>query len=249
MKTIKLSVSAAETIVDDSSNEYEEYYSSIVNMDKIRNVPLEDELTVTSFDGKGVPVIKKEAAKIVGKLGKGEKKQKKKEALVGVKYNISPNIRSAEEVAQNLIYPEAKKSEEKKPEEKKVKNKAENKRYIASIEKSKKQVMEEIHESIQEKDYSKKPLICIMDGALFLWKILKEVFGDISNKVLILDIIHVVEYIWKVANQKYKEGSKKSKDYVYNKLKLILEGKVSEYIQELEDEVIKIKGKKKRKLY
>jgi hypothetical protein len=250
---IKLSVSAAETIVDDSSNEYEEYYSSIVNIDKMKNVPREDKLTVTSFDGKGVPVIKDEAAKIVGRLGKGEKNQKKKEALVGVKYNISPNIRSAEEVAQNLIYPEAKKSEEKKPEEKKpeekkVKNKAENKRYIASIEKSKKQVMEEIHESIQEKDYSKKPLICIMDGALFLWKILKEVFGDISNKVLILDIIHVVEYIWKVANQKYKEGSKKSKDYVYNKLKLILEGKVSEYIQELEDEVIKIKGKKKKEI-
>jgi hypothetical protein len=177
LKTIKLSVSAAETIVDDSSNEYEEYYSSIVNMDKIRNVPLEDELTVTSFDGKGVPVIKKEAAKIVGKLGKGEKKQKKKEALVGVKYNILPNIRSAEEVAQNLIYPET-----KKPEENMIKNKAENKRYIASIEKSKKQVMEEIHESIQEKDYSKKSLICIMDGALILWTILKEVFGDISNE-------------------------------------------------------------------
>jgi rubrerythrin len=142
----------------------------------MKNVPREDKLTVTSFDGKGVPVIKDEAAKIVGRLGKGEKNQKKKEALVGVKYNISPNIRSAEEVAQNLIYPEAKKSEEKKPEEKKpeekkVKNKAENKRYIASIEKSKKQVMEEIHESIQEKDYSKKPLTdsnVIFLGLLYL---------------------------------------------------------------------------------
>jgi hypothetical protein len=38
------------------------------------------------FDGKGVPVIKKKAAKIKARLGKGEKKQKKKEAMVGVSY-------------------------------------------------------------------------------------------------------------------------------------------------------------------
>jgi len=38
-------------------------------------------------------------------------------------------------------------------------------------------VMEELHESIHEKDYSKKPLICIMDGALIQWTILKEVQG------------------------------------------------------------------------
>ena len=91
---IKLSVSAAEKKVDGSSKEYEEYYySSRIETEKIEIVMSEGELTVVSFDGKGVPVIKKEAAKIVAKLGKGEKKQKKKEALVGVKYNIDPNIR------------------------------------------------------------------------------------------------------------------------------------------------------------
>ena len=36
------------------------------------------DFTVVEFDGKGVPMIKKEGAKLKGRQGKGEKKQKKK---------------------------------------------------------------------------------------------------------------------------------------------------------------------------
>ena len=61
---------------------------------------------MVGFDGKGVPVIKKEAAKIKARLGKGEKRQKKKEAMVGVDYTIDRNVRNPEEVAENLVYPE-----------------------------------------------------------------------------------------------------------------------------------------------
>jgi hypothetical protein len=43
----------------------------------------EGEIVVVSVDGKGVPMMKAEAAKLQAKLGKGEKRQKKKEALVG----------------------------------------------------------------------------------------------------------------------------------------------------------------------
>ncbi|MBN2374187.1 hypothetical protein JXL19_10405 [bacterium] len=78
---ITLSVSAAETISKESSNSYENYYDS---RDTAQTSSKQEELTVVSFDGKGVPMIKKEAAKIKGRQGKGEKRQKKKEALVGV---------------------------------------------------------------------------------------------------------------------------------------------------------------------
>ncbi|MFV9646818.1 MAG: ISKra4 family transposase, partial [Desulfobacterales bacterium] len=68
-----------------------------------------------------------------------------------------------------------------------------------------------------------------MDGALYLWALFKDVFKDIENKVLILDIIHVLEYIWIIAHIKHKEGSAKGKKYVYKKLLLILQGKVASY--------------------
>ena len=75
-----------------------------------RPVPPEDsegELLVVSFDGKGVPMIKAEAVKLKAKLGTGEKRQKKKEALVGVSYTVDPKPRSPEALAELLVEPEA----------------------------------------------------------------------------------------------------------------------------------------------
>jgi hypothetical protein len=48
----------------------------------------EGQLQVLSFNGKGVPMIKREAGKLKARLGKGEKRQKKEEALVGVIYSV-----------------------------------------------------------------------------------------------------------------------------------------------------------------
>lgn len=226
---LKLSVSAVETITNESSDCYEDYYALKHTLNKPEK---EEDYTVVSFDGKGVPMIKKEAQKIKGRQGKGEKRQKKKEALVGAKYNINANIRGAEEVANNLVFPENKVHTEKS----KTAERAQNIRYIASVEKPKKKVMEEIKEEVKNEDFHNKPLIGVMDGAKYLWKIFEDVFKDIKNKVLILDIIHVLEYIWLIAHIKHKEGSKEAAQYVYEKLLFVLQGKISSYIFELQKE-------------
>jgi hypothetical protein len=51
-------------------------------------------------------MIKAEANKIKSRADKGETKQKKKEALVGVAYTTTDHVRRAEEVATNLVFPE-----------------------------------------------------------------------------------------------------------------------------------------------
>jgi hypothetical protein len=233
----KLSISALETISGESSDRYEDYYDLKNRLPKPEK---EEDYTVVGFDGKGVPMIKAEAAKIVARQGKGEKKQKKKEALVGVKYGVNANVRTAEEVAGNLVYPDKKENKNKtgKPA------KAQNIRYIASIEKPKRKVMEEIHEEVKDESFSDKPLVCVMDGALHLWTLLRDVFKDIKNKVFVLDIIHVLEYIWIIAHIKHKEGSDGGKKYVYKKLLLILQGKIASYIMELQREMLSGRWKK-----
>ena len=102
------------------------------------------------------------------------------------------NVRTAKEVAANLVYPDKKedKNETGKPA------KAQNIRYIASVEKTRKKEMEEIYEEVKDENFNNRPLVCVMDGSLYLWKLFKDVFKDIENKVLALDIIHVLEYIW-----------------------------------------------------
>ncbi len=145
----QVSVSASETISGESSSCYKEFYE----LKKTLKVPEEKKgYTAVSFDGKGIPMIKKEAAKITGRQGKGKKKQKKKESPVGAKYNINANIRTADEVADNLVYPEKNENEKKQ-------EKADNIRYIASIAKPKKEVMEEIYEEIKNENFKEKPLL------------------------------------------------------------------------------------------
>ncbi len=86
-----------------------------------------------------------------------------------------------------------------------------------------------------------------MDGAKSLWTAFQDMFKDIKNKVMILDIIHVLEYIWLMANMKYKKEGDQAKSYVYEKLILILQGKVASYILELQNELLSGTWKKSQK--
>ncbi|MDM8544285.1 hypothetical protein QUF90_24685 [Desulfococcaceae bacterium HSG9] len=115
--------------------------------------------------------------------------------------------------------------------------KAQNIRYIASIAKPEKEVMWEIYEAVKDDDFNKIPLLCLMDGSPYLWTQLKTVFKDIADKVYIPDIIHVLEYIQMIAHIIYKEGGDDAKEYVFEKLKLILKGKIASYIMELQTEM------------
>ena len=225
---LKLSVSAAETISQESATLYEAYYED--KPDPGEALELKD-YTVVSFDGKGVPMIKAEANKIKGRQGKGEKKQKKKEALVGVAYTTTADCRTAEEVATHLVFPEQ--STSKSPSS----DSTEVIRYIASVERPKKEVMHEIKQEIENQSFAQAPLICVMDGAKCLWTYVEEIFKNIKNKVLILDIIHVLEYIWLMAHVKYEGEPAESKQYVYDRLTLILQGKVASYILEIQNEL------------
>ena len=229
---VKLSVSAIETISKESALHYEAYYegkNTLAHPDPV------GELTVVSFDGKGVPMIKKEAAKIQAKLGEGEKRQKKKEALVGAKYTIKATPRTPEAVARNLVFPEH--QDDASFPEAKQEEKAQDIRYIASVEKPKREVMGEIYQEIKEENFEAHPLLCLIDGAKSLFSALGEVFRAIRNKVIILDIIHVLEYLWLIAHLKYGEGSDLASHYVYESLRLILEGNVNAYLQHLQDEL------------
>jgi hypothetical protein len=226
---LKISPSRFEVISQDTSTSYDEFYK---NKEK---PPAESEgaLQVVSFDGKGVPVIKREAAKLKARLGKGEKRQKKKEAFVGVSYTVDGKNRTPEEVANNLIYPEETRKANNENGLNSSPVKARNIRRLASLERTKKEVFDEILSDAKARDpEQEKQWVVLMDGALFLWSMLATVFNGIKY-VGILDIIHVTEYIWKAGNALYGEKKPKTEKWVYNTLLKILKGGVGEIIAEL----------------
>jgi len=204
-----------------------EDYDAFYKEKSIPDSSLEGGIQVLSFDGKGVPMIKKEAAKIKARLNKGEKRQKKKEALVGVSYTIDKNIRTAASIAKNLVYPTDKEDDTELNE----KNRACNIRRMASVARAKPDVMEEIlQDAIRRNTEQKRETVILIDGMPYLQK---QVETQINNRIsycLILDIIHACEYIWLCGNTLYGEKTKECKAFVYKQLKKILEGKVGRVI-------------------
>lgn len=224
-----ISPSRFEVVNRESANSYDEFYQN-------KEPPTPDsegEIQVIGFDGKGVPVIKSEAAKLKARLGKGEKRQKKKEAIVGVSYTTDPKVRTPEEVAENLVYPEEAKKKREAAKEQGVSSpqiRAKNIRRIASLERPKRNVMEEIIGDAKSRDPDKqRPLVAVMDGALCLWTLLASLLGGV-NWVGILDIIHVAEYLWKVGNALHGEKTPEAKKWVYEHLLAILQGRAGRVI-------------------
>jgi hypothetical protein len=237
----RVSASRFEVVSRESAGSYDEFYEN-------KEVPVaesEGEIHTIGFDGKGVPIIKSEAAKIQSRLGKGEKRQKTKEAIVGVSYSTDPKVRTPEEVAENLVYPEkarAKREEDKKRGMKSPPIRAKNPRRMASLQRSKEEVMKEIISEAKNRNRdSKSPLVAVMDGALGLWTLLTSLLKGM-NWVGILDIIHVTEYLWRVGNALYGENSDQGKKWVYDHLIVILQGRVGRVIGGLKQVL------KKRKL-
>ena len=142
-------------------------------------------------------------------------------------------MRTATEVAENLIYPE--KANERKEAEKEqgIKSptiQAKNPRRMASLERSKEEVMKEIIADAKNRPpNNQRPLVAVMDGALCLWTLLSTLLRGM-NWVGILDIIHVTEYLWKVGNALYGENTKEGRKWVHRHLVAILEGRVGRVI-------------------
>jgi Predicted DNA modification methylase len=238
-----ISPSRFEVVNRESANSYDEFYQN----KELPNPDSEGEIQVIGFDGKGVPVIKSEAAKLKARLGKGEKRQKKKEAIVGVSYTTDPKVRTPEEVAEDLVYSEEAKKKREGEKEQGVKPtsiRAKNVRRIASLERPKKEVMEEIIRDANSRDPdNQRFLVAVMDGALCLWTLLTSLLVGV-RWVGILDIIHVAEYLWKVGNGLYGENTKEGKKWVYDHLVAILQGHVGRVIGGLKQVLNKRKGLK-----
>jgi hypothetical protein len=140
---------------------------------------------VVSCDGKGVPMIKEAAVKLTAKLGTGEKRQKKKEALVGVSYTVDAKPRSPEALAELLVDPEAARARRQREDARDEAPRAQQIRRLASLVRTKQAVMECIKADAERRDpQHRKPLVVLLDGALCLWNLATKLFKAWRRRTL-----------------------------------------------------------------
>jgi hypothetical protein len=217
----------AESVLMEVAKEAFEDYESFYAQRPMPPAESAGELLVVSFDGKGVPMLKEEAAKLKAKLGTGEKRQKKKEALVGVSYTVDPKPRLPEVLAELLIEPEAARARRQRQGGKDESPRAQQVRRLASLVRTKQVVMECIKADAERRDpQHRKPLVVLLDGALGLWNLATKLFKEWRRVTFVLDIMHVVGYLWSAANALFGEGVPQGNRWVRAKLTEILRGRV-----------------------
>ena len=185
----------------------------------------EASILVLTADGKGVPMRRDpnpDAPAPSGRLRKGQKAGKKREACVGGVYTVEPFVRTADDVVDEVL---RKKSKENRPVPQNKQLRAALTQAIEGQEvKGKERIFSWFAEQVQTRNKAgTKPVVCVMDGARSLWTMLTRY---VSGVICILDIYHALEYLWLAAYCFFPEGSDEAKVFVTERLKRILEGKI-----------------------
>jgi hypothetical protein len=188
-------------------------------------------LLVLSFDGKGVvmrredlrPATRKAAAerqhKLTKRLSKGEKRNAKRMATVAAVYGVAAFVRTPEQVAGALA-PIHSADPPKRP-------RPEAKRLWASLQKQPEQVIDQAFQEAQRRDpQHQKRWVALVDGDPHqLRRLLQAQQRHGVELTAVVDLIHVVEYLWKAAAVFCAEGTRELEDWVSERLLKILQGR------------------------
>ena len=163
-------------------------------------------------------------------------------ACVGGVYDVTPFIRTAEDVVNELMR-EEKQSERPKPQNKRLRAELTQRLEDEEI-KGTEFIFPWFSQQVSTRDpEGRRQVVCVMDGEAKLWRILQSMF---VNVICILDMFHVLERLWTVAHCFYPEGSEEAKAFVATRLQHLLEGKVGYVIGGIRQMATKrgLKGKK-----
>ncbi len=190
----------------------------------------QDSLMILSVDGKGVVMHTKDlreptrekAERRKHKLGKrfskGEKRNAKRNATVATVYTIAPFVRTPEQVACSLA-PVHAAPKRKRP-------RPQSKRVWASLKKSPEEVIAQAFEEALQRDPGReKRWFALVDGAPGPLKILPRLAKSYGVELtVVLDLIHVSEYLWNASTVFHDRGSRERDEWVCHRLAEILRG-------------------------
>lgn len=220
---------SAEALVIDVSADFDAFYAHRGRHPEGRHCPL----VVGSIDGKGIPMVKPAPAEKKVRLGRGEKRQKKRMATVAAVFTQEPNVRTPEEVTASLFAD---------PDDTLVPARQRNcrplgKRVWASLLNGKDAFIDDVKAEMLRRDpRRRKTWVVVTDGERALQRRVCRTLADVT---FILDLLHVMEKLWKVAYELHAEGSAEAEAFVRQRVLRILRGKVSQVIKGLRQMVTK----------
>lgn len=194
-----------------------------------------ESVLVVTADGKGIVMVAEDlreatrkaaqqsSRKLDKRLTKGEKRNRKRMATVAAVYTVAPFVRTPEDVVRSLApHHERAPTQGAAP-------KPEHKRVWASVEKHPEAVLEEAFREARARDPERiKSWVALVDGN----RTQIEIFEDLAELhriklSIIVDIMHVSEYLWDASLAFYAEASHEREQWVSEHLLELLRGRAS----------------------
>jgi len=213
---LNLSTGAIESNIATDATDVESYYAQ-----KPAPQPAEEaEILVIQADGKGVPMVLEEPPEPQVRLGKGQKRGRKKEAMVTSIYTIAAQMRTPQAVVDSFFRhnPTDTSPNRCHPQHKHIWATLDGK--DAALARLAQQVASREGDHILAR-------VALCDGYEPLQTRITKQFPDFT---LILDFIHADEYLWEVANALLGEQHPRRLEWMADYTLKILSGQTEQVI-------------------
>jgi hypothetical protein len=220
---VSLSLQAIETSVADAAGDVTAFYTQPVEPSPR---PTDGAILVVQADGKGVPLVQPAPVTPPVRLGKGQKRTKKKEAVVTSLYTIAPYPRTPQDVVAALLPEGDRPATAARPV-------PVAKELRATLEGKEVAVTRLAQRASQREGAHIQHRVALTDGAEALQE---QVQTHFSQYTLVLDIIHATEYLWDTANALLGETHPHRLAWVRAYLEPLLAGQTDAVITALEAE-------------
>ena len=175
-------------------------------------------------------MVKPDRAQRVVRRSKGEKANKKKMATVAAVHSQPPIVRTPKEVIDSLFATEHPAERPKRPT-------PSHKRVWASLTADKDTFIADVKAEMTRRDPEhERTWVIVTDGERALQR---RVISSFENVTLVLDLLHVLEKLWKVAHALHREGSPEAEAFVRHRAERILCGMASQVVKGLRQTVTK----------
>jgi hypothetical protein len=220
---VSLSLQAIETSVAAAAGDVTVFYTQPVESSPR---PTDGAILVVQADGKGVPMVQPASVTPPVRLGKGQKRTKKKEAVVTSLYTIAPYPRTPQDVVAALLPAGDRPATTTRPV-------PADKELHATLEGKEVAVTRLAQRAHQREGAHIEHRVALTDGAEALQE---QVQTHFPQHTLVLDIIHATEYLWDTANALLGETHPQRMAWVRAYLEPLLAGQSDAVITALEAE-------------
>lgn len=208
-----------------AARDYDEFYRQ-----RASSPEATDHLLILSFDGKGIAMLHRDLRaatrkaaeqtprRLETRLTKGEKANRKRMAEVATVYTLEQWPRTIADVLHGL-------REQREPAN--ARPRPTNKRVWASVEHSPQRVIDDAFAEAQRRDPEhRRRWVVLVDGNRDQLRRIQRAARKLGVEItIVLDIVHVLEYLWRAAYAVHAEGTDAAEQWVECRLLALLNGR------------------------